>query len=428
MKKPPAKKSPGDDDSLGLPPEWNPKYIPDGGDLARAARRVLDDKTAFVLLHKDEPDVIADHLDELASIVLATSQVKGDHQAKAIRLGLTLEPIYWISRNKLHDWLDMFSPLLKVASEIHHDDLQSELFRAWGIYLYLANLGPDSTPPLDASLEYAADSGRADLALLAQLERLNAQVTTLSLTEVQAEAEAILVCAAQLNFTYVQGRTYLSLARAYQFKSLPTTAFTYAQQALAFFFSLGIRSMMIEALNIMIGSMQKLHGSSTYGQQLLYWMKTLSAQMSIPWYQITAYQHHAAHSFHEGNYETARAWLIKAWLKNRATFQLSNSEPEILHLLGMVQSRRQRYALAERHLLRAYRLYQARNMPQQAVHAHHAWAYVSFEKGDFVTAVQRLEKTLSLAQALPEEATRRRLTTLIEEDILEARRKGDEAG
>jgi predicted trehalose synthase len=89
-------------------------------------------------------------------------------------------------------------------------------------------------------------------------------------------------------------------------------------------------------------------------------------------------------------------------------------------MLGLIQSKRQRWNTAARHLTTAADFYRKKSNVVMTVHAHHALAYVPFEQGNFGHACAELKTVLTMAKALPEAATRDRLVQLIQDDLDEA--------
>ncbi|MBN1565844.1 MAG: hypothetical protein JXA10_18520, partial [Anaerolineae bacterium] len=164
---------------LGLPPNADPNHIPKFSELRRAADRRLDWETAFILLHRDDPHEIAERLDEMADMIRAAISVQGPpgnperaaSLRKAIRLGLALELRYWLRANKFEAWLGLIVPLLTTA--IQMEEFQADVFRTWSIYHYIDGAYARAKTAIETSQEFAAESGREDLKLLAQAYQFN---------------------------------------------------------------------------------------------------------------------------------------------------------------------------------------------------------------------------------------------------------------
>jgi len=413
---------PGD---IGLPPDYDLRYIPTGADLQRAAVQALHREISFVVVNRDTPQAIVDRLDMIAEIVVAASQVKGAHQAQAIRLGLALELEYWLAGDKLDDWPDLIVPLLKTSLEIGDHELQSRVYRAWSLYLFVSRNRAKAEQALMAALDYAGDAGREDLKLLIRTERFNLKVLEMSLNEAWAEANTLLAEARRLNYTYIQGRVYFSLARAYQIAALPKEVFQYAQQALVIFLQWDVIGLAGECIGAMLNSLyyRDAHLDS-YASRLLAYLEVLSQSSASPFFQAVAYYNQGFSLYHHATYDQAREYVLRAWLKYRA-LRYQESLKRVGHMLGLIQIKRHRWSIAERHLRAALAYYEQAGQAIYAVHAQHALAFIPYEQGDLRRALEALEAVLVQARALPEEAAREWLVRLVMADIAVVRRELD---
>jgi hypothetical protein len=411
---------PGD---IGLPSDYDLRYIPTGDDLQRAAVQALHRETSFVVVNRDTPQAIADRLDTIAEIVLAASQVKGEHQAKAIRLGLALELEYWLARDRLDDWPNLIVPLLKTSLAIGDHELQSRIYRAWSMYLFVSRDRTRAAQALVAALDYAGDAGREDLKLLIRAEHFNLRVLEMSLDEAWAEAETLLTGARRLNYAYILGRVYFSLARAYQIAALPRETFQYAQQALVIFLQWDVIGLAGECIGAMLNSLyyQDAH-LDRYASRLLTTLETLSRSSASPFFQAVACYNQGFRLYHRADYEQARCQVLRAWLIYR-TLKYRESIERVRHMLGLIQIKRHRWAAAERHLNAACTYYKRAGQAVSAVHAQHALAFIPYEQGDFPRALEALEAVLAQAQALPEKAAHEWLARLVAADIDDVRHR-----
>jgi hypothetical protein len=411
---------PGD---IGLPPDYDPRYIPTGDDLQRAAVQALHRETSFVVLNRDTPQAIVDRLGEIAGVVLAASQVTGEHQAKAVRLGLALELEYWLARDDLDTWPDLIVPLLKTSLEIGDHELQSRIYRAWSIYLFVSRNRTKAARALVAALDYAGDAGREDLKLLIRAEHFNLRVPEMSLDEARAEADALLAEARRLSYTYIQGRVYFSLARAYQFAALPKETFQYAQQALMTFVEWDVIGLAGECIGAMLNSLYYRDAHlDVYASRLRAYLDMLGQSSASPFFQAVACYNQGFSLYHRANYDQSRAYVLKAWVRYRA-LKYRESLERVKHMLGLIQIKRHRWGTAERHLRAALAYYEQAGQAVYTVHARHALAFIPYEQGDFAPALEALEAVLVQAQALPDKAAREWLVQLIATDIEDARQK-----
>ncbi|HVO72323.1 MAG TPA: hypothetical protein VMT24_19880 [Aggregatilineaceae bacterium] len=411
---------PGD---IGLPADYDPRYIPTGDDLQRAAIQALHRETSFVVLNRDTPQAIVNRLGEITEVVLAASQVPGEHRAKAVRLGLALELDYWLARGNLDDWPDLIVPLLKASLEIGDHELQSRIYRAWSIYLFVSRDRRKAAQALVAALDYASDARRDDLKLLIRAERLNLKVPEMSLDEARDEANALLAEARRLSYAYIQGRAYFSLARAYQFAALPKETFQYAQQALMVFVQWDVIGLAGECIGAMLNSLYYRDARlDVYASRLRAYLETLGQSSASPFFQAVACYNQGFSLYHRADYDQSRAYVLKAWVRYRA-LRYRESLERVKHMLGLVQIKRHRWGIAERHLRAALAYYEQAGQAVYAAHARHALAFIPYEQGDFARALGALEAVLVHARSLPERAAREWLVQLVASDIEDARQK-----
>jgi hypothetical protein len=317
----------------------------------------------------------------------------------------------------------LIMPMLSTALDIGDQRLLSRVYQMWSVYLYLSQERPKSKKALDVALEYAEDSGREDLALLAKVERFNLEIAEITLAEAEAKASILFSDAYHLKYTYAAGRIYLSLARACQRAALPHKTFMYAQQALAIFVHINQPDIAGQAIDQMLGSLQQQSDHSpVYTSYLFGYLEKLMESSVNPWFQAAMYHHQAVHNHLQKSSDRAREYALKAWLRYRNLRQ-KESCVTVVHMLGLIQSKRQRWNTAARYLTAAADFYQKKSNAVMTVHAHHALAYVPFEQRDFEKACAELKKVLTMAKALPEAATRDRLVQLIQDDIDEAARQ-----
>jgi hypothetical protein len=312
-------------------------------------------------------------------------------------------------------------PMLKTALEIKDRELQSRLYHTWSVYLNIAT-SPAIENALEAALDYADDSGRADLKLLVRVERLNASVLKMNLSDIQTEAAAVLAEAKQTKYDYVQARVYLLLSRAFSSKGLYRDSFSYAQQALLLFMSIHA-ALAGESVILMLGSLSYLSGfSATYRTLLLDYLETLSRHTANnpilaagqAYFQGVTY-------YHLEQYDRSRESILRA----RQYFVVAQYRPNLWrcsHMLGLIQTKRRRWKLAEWHLNTAYSYYMNAGETTYAAQTEYALASIPFEQQDWIGARSALAAARATAQKLPEGSARDRLISLIDVDIAEVER------
>jgi len=251
----------------------------------------------------------------------------------------------------------------------------------------------------------------------------------MSLNEAWAEAETLLAGARRLNYAYILGRVYFSLARAYQIAALPKDTFQYAQQALVIFLQWDVIGLAGECVGAMLNSLyyQDAH-LDHYASRLLATLETLGRSSASPFFQAVACYNQGLRLYHRADYERAREQVLRAWFTYRA-LKYRESIERVRHMLGLIQIKRHRWATAERHLKAACAYYERAGQAAYVVHAHHALAFIPYEQGDLPRALEALEAVLVQAQTLPEKATREWLVRLVSADIDDVRhRLNDQPG
>lgn len=339
-----------DFDEVGLPTDYDPRFIPDGSVLAHAAIQALHRETAFVILNKDEPRAIAQRLEEIASVVLAACEVRGPHLPKAIRLGLALRPEYWVARGQMDKWLRLLAVLLIKAIATGDSQLQSEVYGAWSIYLYLTNSRAKARQALEAALEYASDARRDDLALVMRAERLNVDAETLSLPEAHVAARSILASAQQQQFHYVLARVYQTLARVYLLAELNRTAFMYAQQSLIYAQRAHDWTLVGECILFMVMCLQHSgNRANAYTGALLRQLATLARLSTSSYVHAGLCYGKALRLYDAEQVSEARRCALHAWVIYRG-LERPRWVVGCRHLLGLIRARSGRWRAAERHL------------------------------------------------------------------------------
>ena len=335
---------------------------------------------------------------------------------------MELRQRYWLAADKLDAWVNLIMPLLKTALEIKDRELQSRLYLTWSAYLNVAS-SPAIANALEAASDYADDSGRADLKLLVRVERLNANVLKMKLSDVQAEAAVIQAEAKQTRYDYVQARAYLLLGRAFSSKALYRESFSYAQQALVLFASIHVMALAGEGVILMLGSLNHRSGYSlVYRTVLMDYLETLShltannpiLAAALAYFQGVEY-------YHLEQYDRAREFILRA----RQRYAIAHYRPSLrrcAHMLGLIQTKRRRWKAAAWHLSTAYAYYMNAGERTYAAQTEYALASIPFEQHDWRTARSSLTVARATAQRLPEGTARDRLIWLIETDIAEAER------
>ncbi|NDJ78188.1 MAG: hypothetical protein GYB65_18210 [Chloroflexi bacterium] len=385
----------------------------------------MHEKTALLLLHKDDPEVVLRELENIAEIIRLSSQIEGEHQAKAIRLGLDLTLEYWLQTNRMDDWLELIVLLLSAARDIKDDSLRSQVFQAWGVYLYMTQQSSRAVKALEAALATAQEAGRKDLELLIKAERFNVESTDLPREKLDQTAQQLLDDARQLNHVYVRGRIYLSLARAYRKAGLTDDIFIFAQQALLCFNHEQAWAMAGAAINLMLGSLQSApHACEQYIQRLLAYLTQLADSSINPRFKASTCYHHALRSFHHGCYDDARRHILQA-RRHYRSINDANNLISTQHMLGLIQTKRHCWNLAESYLSAAAAYYRRQGETVWELHAHNAIACIPLEQGYYDQALDQLQVLLRQAWELNKQEPCDDLCAAIQRDIDTARQHCD---
>ncbi|HEX3050288.1 MAG TPA: hypothetical protein VHP83_06520 [Aggregatilineaceae bacterium] len=410
--------------NLGLFPGYDPAQIPHEEQLAQIATDICDEWLSFISKNRQSPQKILNLLEDISDYVIAAVNTKGDHREKVIRLGLSLRSDYWLSRGMWKRWRDTLMPVLKTALSLPNYELVTEAYRQWGIFLYLSSAQDGSQIAFNTAIEYAETSKDPRLSLMAHAERLNAQAAQLPRLEVEAQATAILASARGQNNVFVMGRVYLTLARTYAHQNLYTENFMAAQQAFLYFARAGNSEYVLSALSQMISALSYQYQdtySPHYKQHLLRVYRAVAKNSASPHFQANVYHYQGFLCFQKQNYQQARSYIIRAWSKQWSLRQYFNCAIEI-HMLGMIESKRKNWLLAEQLFTTAIKRYHKLGNRVKGVQARYARAYLPFEKQDFEAAVSQLEAVLPFARQIEEQAVRDQLIADIQADIDAARR------
>jgi hypothetical protein len=250
-------------------------------------------------------------------------------------------------------------------------------------------------------------------------------VFRVTLEETQAEAQFILAEARRLQYTYVIGRVYLTLARAMAFhRHADQRVFEYAQQAFILMRAENDLGLGWQALSMMIGWLQRQNDySPQYRHQLLTYMEQLEECTIYPWFQATLDHLWATFYFHRHTYEKARDYALKAFAHSRA-FELKFDQMYIKHLLAMIQSKRHCWKLATLHLQACAKYYKDTGNKALAINLDHMVAYMPLEQNDPARALALLWALRRRIQhEIEDQFMRVHLANMVKEDIKEAVRR-----
>ena len=307
--------------------------------------------------------------------------------------------------------------------EVGDEQLRSQVFRAWSIYLYLSGSSSRAHRALESALRNAMDARRADLALMMQVERFNVSIKNCDLGTAEREMRAIVQEAQRLSFPYVAARAFFAMARAYNRADLSRPAFSMAQQSLVYAVRLRDWSLSGECLGLMLHNIQRADGrASRYVKRLLEYLSTLAQKSANPYVRAAIYYGEAVWLYHREQLELARQHTLKAWLIYRM-LRDTRSAKIAEHMLGMIQYRRKRWRVAERHLEAVRSYFLRENDPVRVISAEHAIAYSFCERGHWQEGLHRLKAVHRQARSLGEGKHILRLIRMIEADIATARRQ-----
>lgn len=396
----------------------DPSSSPSWEDFQRVAIKSLHRETSFVIMNKDNPAAICARLDELASIVIAALEVEGPHRKKAVRLGLALDREYWIVCDKLDDWNNLLHPLLRAA--LYLREFQSEVYRIWSQYRYVNWQFPGALSAIDASITFAEESGREDLQLLARSDRFNFGLYGLTLEEAEEQAAQLIEDARRLDYRFVWGRAYYTLARAYDRNSLTEKWFECTQQALAILAPTEME-LVAESVVMMLAILNRNSSRlPKYQAQLRQYLATTAEGALSPAVEAGLHYIQGLDHFHHEDYENAFNELLIALQKyQKGRFQYSIYR--VRHMLGIVETKRRHWEIAEEYLRSAYRGYMRLGDDAYALHALHAAAFIPFEQKNYALTIQKLIMLRSKASRLRELQARNQLVQRFENDLIEVR-------
>ncbi len=421
MGKPPRR--PPDSENLGLPEDYDPKYIPSPKDLKDAAIAALHREVSFVLGNaKDDPQAIVRRLDEFYEVIQAAGQIDGPHLPKTIRLALTLRWYFSLSAEKRDTWITLIVPLLGKALDIGDRALESEIYRAWSMHLFGLQKQDRGRQALLAALEVAESTDNAELKLLVRAERFHRDVAEISFEEARAQSWALRAEAWHLHSLYVLARVNLSMAWKCREVILSEDAFNYAQQGFILAVKLDDPVISGECLDGMLTSLSLRHkGANSYLRQLQERLAYEAQRSGSALFRGIMNYNLAIQLYHQGDYEQARDMALKAWLAYRCDLKV-NGAVRVKHMLGLIQTKRGNYSMADRHLCGAQRHYESIKDLPYVVRARHAHAHIALEQGRYDCALKELQAVLVMAETIEEAPVRNVIKKNIEESIEDAQR------
>ena len=420
MGKPPRHAN--DSDDFRLPDDYDPRYIPTPKNLQNAAVDALHREVSFVLVNaKDDPQAIVERLDDLYEIIQAAGQVNGAHLPKTIRLALTLRWYFSLSAEKRNVWIKLIVPLLGKAMELGDHELESEIYRSWSVHLFAQQNQSGARQALLAALEVAENTGHADLRLLVNTERFHHEIAGLSLDEARVQARALKAEAWRLHYPYILARVNLSMAWKCRELLLREDAFNYAQQGFIVGVKLDDPVLIGECIDGMLTSLNNGQSVASSYLRLLQERLAYETQRSgSALFQGAMNYNLALQLYRQGDYEQARDLVLKAWVAYRCDLKMSGAV-RVKHMLGLIQTKRGGYFMADRHLRAAERYYERVEDHLYAVHARHAHAHIALEQGQYDGALEELQTALAMAQSIQEVPVRDAIVKNIEESMDQAR-------
>lgn len=420
-----------DGDDNGLPPEWDPKMIPDGDELARAALEALHREVSFVLLHGDDPQAIVARLSRMDDMVRAALTVRGTytaHLTEAIRFALALDWPIWMASRQFQAWQNTILLMLSTVRDLGDQQLQSRIFRAWGIFLLLSRKHDGARIALDGAIKDLEGLDRDDLQLLMRAERFNLDAEYETPDTLQAQSAELLAAADRLNFRYIKGRVYFSLARACGRTRDLRSAFMYAQQALVYFLSEADSGLAMQSLGTMIMVCQRLW--ATRGDlilRLLVFTERVVKHDQNSWYWSRIYHEYSVQYFHRAQYDQAITYALRAQEKY-AALEDTLGIAWMQHQMGLIRTRQEAWQLAENHFARAADLYSQVDDHHALASVNHARGWNLYKQGRFQEALASLEETLAFARSHASDNTQwQHFIEILSEDIALVRKDMDAA-
>ncbi len=410
-------------DDLGLP--LNDARPPSVGAemLQRAIESRLARERAFLLANRDQPEIIARRMGEIARSTKAMLAVQGPFRPKVMRFALELEPRYWAAYGHLDEGLKFCYYLISVAFNLKDSQLQSRVFALWGHFTLFLRRETVTHDLFTWALEKIEETDRADLKLLLRTELFNARVLKMKPAELAAEAETLLAEAEQLHFPYIKGRVYYTLARYYQYIGERIRAFEYAQQSLCYFYpdnTLELTTQVVGSMYANIAARGTSH--QAYVGRLLSLWDQLVARNINPWYRAAALHFQAHEFFVRAFYHRARYYILHAWLTYCSVPDRVGCT-QAQHMLGLLHTKLGNWKAAQYHLQVAWKRYAALGDTIRALHALHAWAYVEVERQNYACALYKLLKVRKdILKHVDDPEMRKHMLDLIDADIAEMRK------
>ncbi len=423
-------------DELGLPlvGPTTPPYTQNT--IARIVQAAIHNIRATFIGNHDTPEVIVQELDKISRVIKAAVALKSPFLPQIIRLALKLEPRYWMAAGQAKKGMYFFEHLWPHVRDFGDKQLWSEFFTAWGRYVAFLKNSVAGRHLFEWALDEIPETAQEDFRLLLRAELFNVQVTQLSCAEVKAQSDALLEDAERLNFPYIKGRVYYTLARRYRHTGDLARTFEYAQQSLCYFYPRGTLELATQAMGDMyvslVGGISEEDVSrQVYANCLFEAWEQLVARNINPWYRAAAWHIQAYQLSQQGFYQRAHHIARRAWrVYSRTSDKFGKAQ--IRHLLGMMYAKQGNWDCAVHHVRRAQLAYEAIGETEHALHAQHVLAYMPVEraKGELreKAHLREAEKRLlavreAIEARITDPATRERMLRLVEEDIAAVKRR-----
>jgi hypothetical protein len=409
---------PRNNDDLGLPDDFDQKHIPTPQNLRDSAVEALHREVSFVMVNaKEDPQAIIGRLDELYAVIQAAGQIDGSHLPRTIRLALTLRGYFWRSVDRRDAWGKLIVPLITKSMEIGDRELESEIYRTWSIHLFSSRKEEGARQALLAALEVADTTGREDIKLLVAAERFHRDIATMSLDEARATGCRLSADAWRLRYTYVLARVYLSLAWKCRELLLREDAFNYAQQGFAVAATLDDPVLAGECIDGMLTSLNSSDfANRVYFKQLQGRLEYETQRSGSELFRGVMSYNLAVRFYYQGDYDRSREMVLRAWGAYRREL-LPNSAVRVRHMLGLIQTKRRRFAVADRHLRHVLKYYKRIEDLPYTVHALHAHAHIAIEQGLFEQGRNELLEAQRLAKTIPEAKVRENILAILDDSF-----------
>lgn len=405
---------------MGLPEDWQARYIPTEADLTHAAERKL--RSLQQKLHEfSDLDQLLALLDDITLTIRAASNL---HKLVPlmVEVGLESRPIAQ-KLGLMNKWSSVLDELFvitfdKVKPRGEYSQYYRRVFA--GIMDFFASRQWTTGKPALVVLAFRGGINEPNRSerLAVQASYLNAKVADYSLKTAENRTDLLLKFAAKDNNLFITMRVYIIKAHLYNDRGMYRFGFIYGQQALGVALKLGEARFFSECLSQMITAALWLGLPTPYIENLFKYWETLCPNLFEHVYETGVYlslqgKYHfdrtrdfeAAAKAFEGAYECQR-------IQDHKLFQAAN-------LLGggLALTKLETYEEAAQLLQKACELYRDFGTELEELWAVYSLGWSIGKSGNLREAILLLEDAREMGESLSQTSMWKMIMDALDDDL-----------